>query len=681
MRPVLPLLLLPFASCKVPIFDVEAGFELADASWFAEEETLFVFYDVRAEQGIEEPSVIEITYATDDERVPWTAVTEFETVHTHIPVDCGQKARCGSVSIRVPIEPREVDVRLRYHPDGELALDADTLFNVVGPGPPHTNRSLLIYGVFEETNQRVQWRSRHRFPTLRNEQVTLLGLRREFSVRDQRYGTAPLVSNNNPYGYGVTCPDGFTVTNVGPVQTDTRAVFSTEDLPLDASGAALVCAESTVTDARGTFVASAVAQKNPEVRSAFPVLRSPVREATTLAFFLAPCNRTISEEHEEMQRQRLLVDDLPAICTDDWQSQGFVDSLVVQFRDAVEAERPSGRDMVLVVGVHQDEAGVAAAVEEALAQVVPDERHRSSPRLAGAFVFDSTARGLTEPSLAQATLWCPSTISFDQIPDASARSCPILPDIPDFNLGPFTFGTLPILPTREQYLDFIETYSVAQAGDVEELTFLAPEFAVTSDHVDFGTFGVATFLNGEAISAEPDDAFSFCVQEEPQLFVFRSARMQNPQFLAALQFLCALGAVPAEVCLAAEAGLLPIELLPLWHNLLGETDYELGVFWEFPFLLRMNYRAVVAGSVGAFGLSVPFGLGSPAQSYYGTEIWLDEEFSIDPSLAHCRRFCDHPTFDSAGVYHVTDPFRQTYQQNCYLPDFPEPGDLGFPLDP
>ena len=47
--------LLALGSCrKVPLFDVNAGFTVADVSWFAEEDTMFVFYNVTAEQGIGE---------------------------------------------------------------------------------------------------------------------------------------------------------------------------------------------------------------------------------------------------------------------------------------------------------------------------------------------------------------------------------------------------------------------------------------------------------------------------------------------------------------------------------------------------------------------------------------------------------------------------------------------------
>jgi len=673
-------------SCsKVPIHDVNAGFVLADAAWFAGEETMFVFYEVTAEQGIGDPSVIEITYATDDERVDWTPISELTEVHTHEPVDCGVFSLCGSTSVQVAKEPREVGIRLLYHRDGELALPAETVFNVVDSGPAHSHRSFVIYGVFDESNQRVQWRGRHKFPTIRNEQATELGLRRDLRITEQRYGSAQLASNGNPYGYGAVCPDGFVDAGLPAVETDERAVFNDDDLPIDASSYSAVCATGTVWDATGEFEVAVVARKNPEVRAAFPELRSPVRDATPVPFFLAPCNDTISEDHESMQRQRLQVGSLSRTCIDDWRDGSFVNQLVVELTDAVEAERANGADMVLVVGLHQDEEGVAEAVEAALSEILPDERHRTSPRLAGAFVFDSDTYAISDNELSPTTLWCPASIydllDTGQVPDASTVACAILPENPDLELGPFTFGSLPILPSRELYLDFIDTYSKNQAGEVTELSFRTPEFATTADHVDFGEYGMATFLNDELISTTPADAFSYCTPDTYQLVVFQSEVMRSEEFLTLLIQECASGSVSQEFCDAAALGVLPIEYLGDWHAAFGEQTYELGLLWDFPFLLHMEYEVYTAASVSAFGLSIPFGVAQEGESYLGSALWTQESFPLDDALTQCRRFCDHPTFDSAGVYHVLDAFKDTYRQTCYLPHYPEPGDSGFPSDP
>ena len=685
MKPGWPLavglLALWGAGCtKVAILPVDAGFTVADASWFAAEQTLFVFYRVSAEQGIGDPSAIEITWATDDERVDWTPLSDLPTVHTHEPVACGTKGLCGSSSLAIPLEPREVALRLRYHPDGELALDADTVFNVVDEGPAHTHRSFVVYGVFEETNQRIQWRGRHQFPTQRNHDAEGLGLRRYFRVEDQRYGTVVAPGGlDNPYGYGLDCPEDFVATDVGTVESRERAVFNGQDLTLEASEQATVCGRSSVTDATGHFTTNAFGQKNPEVRPAFPLLRSPVRDATPLQFFLEPCDRPLSQEHWEMQRQRLEMEGVAPICTDDWDSPAFVDSLVAAFTDAVEAERPSGQDMVLVVGLHrdEDEDGVAGALQAALDLVVPEERHRSTPRLSGAFVFDSDIEGLTVPTLEPVTLWCPAARG----DGASGRTCAIAPDNPDFELGPLSFNTLPVLPSRDIYLDFLETYSIRQTGDVLALEYLTPEFAATTDHIDLGEFGTITFLNDELISAAPEDAFSHCVPEAPPPVVFRSDILGSEQFATALAAWCRNGSVSEDFCSLAQVGVATLDNLPWWHAQFGEDTYELGLFWDFPFLLRIEDEAYTAGSVSALGLSVPFGLASDGEAYFGTSAWLAQEFELADELTQCKRFCDNPTFDSAGAYHPTDAFRGTYANSCYGPDYPELEDNGFPLDP
>ncbi|MCA9547939.1 MAG: hypothetical protein KC613_26220, partial [Myxococcales bacterium] len=45
--------------CKVGLLDVNAAFTVADATWFQEEETLFIFYEMGAEQGLNPDTVIE----------------------------------------------------------------------------------------------------------------------------------------------------------------------------------------------------------------------------------------------------------------------------------------------------------------------------------------------------------------------------------------------------------------------------------------------------------------------------------------------------------------------------------------------------------------------------------------------------------------------------------------------
>ena len=110
-------------------------------------------------------------------------------------------------------------------------------------------------------------------------------------------------------------------------------------------------------------------------------------------------------------------------------------------------------------------------------------------------------------------------------------------------------------------------------------------------------------------------------------------------------------------------------------------QYQLGLFWDFPFLLRLQYEVVIAGAASAYSLTVPFGLSLSSQAYYGANLWQAQSFDLSTVLLQCTRFCNDPTFDSAGVYQVLAPFDRIYQNQCYRPLYPAPGDGGFPLDP
>lgn len=675
------------SGCKVPFTDIGGFFVLSDATWFAEEETLFVFYEIEADQGLGNDAQIEVQFVTDDGVVEWTALSAFDMVHTHMPVDCGTNTKCGSASIHIPLEPRAVQMRLRYHPDSELSRAAPVRYNVIGPGPAHTHRSLLIYGVFTEDNRSVQWRARHRFPTVRNQEVERLGMRRTFTI-DTRYllASAPWM-NDNPYRYGGSCTQTVPImpdplpdapapdTNV-PVQTDERAIFDPLELPQDAFTWPAVCAPSTVTDATGTFTTPATARKNPEVRPAFPALRSPIRDATRMPYVLAFCERTISTRHLTMQRQRLLANGITPICLDDWMGGNLEDELVARLRDDINTVRADGNDMVLTLVLHHDDQRLRARIEAVLATVLAAEENRNTPRVAGAFVYDSYAHTVADDVVGRTTVWCPARIDAD-IEDAedlfdiglSSLACAVPdPNIPvSLGLGPFDLGVLPILPTRTRFLSFINTFSEAQAGQVTDLTFRVPERPANASHAQVPPFGSASFFNDEVISAEPDDAFSFCATDEYPGFVFRSPLLE------------AAGVPPLDG--GEPVDMLPIESLPAWHAVAQESSYALGIVWQFPYLLELEYEIVASVSVSVFSTTLPLGFDIGQTDTLGNTLWAQDTFPLERTLTQCTRFCGFPTFDSAGVYQVRQRFNPTYQMACYAPLFPTRPGTGFPLDP
>jgi hypothetical protein len=690
---------------KVPLTQVRAFFTLSDATWFEQEETMFIFYRLYADQGLGPNTQLELSWRTDEEVVEFTPFEKLAPVHLHLPAtSCGPEIfsesfvdggtglgggvtilqdggfarpeggagvlggflpgeyRCGSISVRVKKEPRQVGLRLRYHRAGQQTLPSQVALNIVRTGPPSSNRSLLVYGVFDESNRRVQWRGRHQFPSLRNAVVQVLGLRRRFSIDGAAYGSVMLSS---PYGYGdVASCDGLTPLGWPPRATDDRATFEEREIPLEALTLPAVCARSTVTDALGDFSATAVARKNPVVRPAFPELRTPVRTATPIRFLLRPCDRDISPPHLAMQQQRLLADDPEVICIDDVRTVTV--ELAGRLRARFEAERPKGADMVAVVILHQDDTrgAVATAIEAAFDQVLPLENDRTTPRGVGAFVFDSQAHTIRTARLRQLVLWCPARVpnsDLDTIPAASETNCPLLPDQPTIELGPFRFSTLPILPSRAQYLRFVEKHSEGQAGQTRALTFLAPTRPATSRNTPLGEFGVATQFGSERFAAEPSHAFSFCPSSDQQL--------QRVLFTI-------------DGPIAGLFQIAPLSALPQVHRSIGQNlTYALHLGWEAPFLTRLEYNAPTGATFSVVGLTVPFGTAQVDTRFLGAEAWRRGVFSLSDVLLQCTQFCTHPTFNGGGVYEVNAAFSPAYEGQCYAPAFPALDGGGFPVDP
>ena len=194
---------------------------------------------------------------------------------------------------------------------------------------------------------------------------------------------------------------------------------------------------------------------------------------------------------------------------------------------------------------------------------------------------------------------------------------------------------------------------------MRSLDFRAPLRPTINENIDLGFGTSASFMNGEFISAQQLDAFSYCADELADFVLIRSEGIAS----------------------TFESPVLPLEFLPTWHNNAPEERYEVGLAWVFPFLIQLEYESVLAGSASAFAFSVPFGIATTGQALYGSDMWTSEAFDLSLALTHCTRFCEHPSFDGAGIYQIREPFRNTYQDQCYTPRFPQLTDGGFPDDP
>lgn len=677
---------------KVPVRDIGAQFLIADAVWFQEEETLFFFYQLEAIQGLNDTSRIEIAFETDEIEIPFTPLEDFTAVHQHLPVDCEWNARCGSRSIHVPRAPRNVRMRLRYHEDGETFLESPLAYFQINSGPDHRQRSALLYGVFDEENRRIQWRLRHQFPGLRNEEAEALGLRREFRIHSLTYGQLdqdgqpltndmrdevpdgrPAFFDENPYGYGWLngCPSAFVPMAIRELSTSARAVFQNETLPLEASSAPYACATGEVFDPTGWHANSVWAQKNPEVEPAFSQLRTPVQPLREIRYFFQSCLADEFSGHADMQRQRLLMGPEHTFCIDDVSGDALSERFRQELSSRIERERSAGEDLVLYLGLHRGPRSdrIAFSLEAALGEIFAVELSRSTPRLAGAFVFDSEPFFQSDANVRATTLWCPSFPDplLDGVLGSSTTCAQTLIELPDITIRDISFASLPILPSRSTYESYAEKYGTEYLGSVKSIGARAPKRIAESENVPVGSFATATYFHDERIAAGTAARFSYCATEDSLNWnlVFRSDADRETRTL---------------------------DTIAEWHEQNLEAGYDLGLMWDSSFYLELQYGtfAVIQPEGQEVSLldeeielnvTVPLGPEIPGALYPFGEQWTQSTFDLRDTLLRCNRFCDHPTFDAIGIYQIRQRFSSTYGMSCYQPEFPAFWEGGFPRDP
>ena len=79
---------------------------------------------------------------------------------------------------------------------------------------------------------------------------------------------------------------------------------------------------------------------------------------------------------------------------------------------------------------------------------------------------------------------------------------------------------------------------------MRSLDFRAPLRPTINENIDLGFGTSASFMNGEFISAQPLDAFSYCADELADFVLIRSEDIES----------------------TFESPVLPLEFLPAWHN-------------------------------------------------------------------------------------------------------------------
>jgi hypothetical protein len=359
--------------------------------------------------------------------------------------------------------------------------------------------------------------------------------------------------------------------------------------------------------------------------------------------------------------------------------------LTNRIESLINDERVVGDDMVLSIVLNREDAdeAVAAALEAILHDVLVEERSKTSPRAVGAVVYDSASFTQQFPEAKPSLLWCPAAFGVDDLAElvdpsvlnqlyhcALGLDLAVPIDLPQ-PLDRLTIAQLPLLATRRQFTNYVARYGENAVGETTRITVLAPRRGADARDVPLGTSlvdteevidpfspfsstDIATFFDDEILTILPEEALSVCAGGASGTVVVQAATDEPPQ---------------------------PLDALPARHAVDPRPRYQLGLRWDGAFYLRFDYRAVIGTTTEVVGLTIPFSPSLPGSVSFREELWTAASFDLRDELQKCRRFCDHPTFDSAGVYQVQTAYSPGYQNDCYAPVFPTPDDGGFPDDP
>ncbi len=681
--PLIAALLTMLGACrKVPLTEQQGYLDAVSAHWFENEGVAYVFFSVSEDTGLLEQSHWEMRYALKTatggtEKHDWAKVDFSAGVHLHEVRGCGYHQLCGSYSFPSALPLDSLSIKLFYNPESTLFLQMEAAVQAHAKGNDWKQHSALLFGVFDEANERVETRVHHNFGNPSSDEVPRYGMTRRFRVREpglanptiDQMATATLTGSDFLFApdFCPPAPAGAVTSEFAGEQAWMPNKFGTE------GGETGVCFTADFLDKKGAtlFTGAAFARKNPELGPSSYTFETPLKLATKIPIVLRYCPddpqypRVTDAAFFDYQRFITNVNGRPVdLCfkvgaEDDFKAR-FDKELATRLA-AAKIANGDARDFVFMIVFHQDFSvefhKFHQIIAESLAAEIDGELNNVSPRLVGAFVYD--ARTNFRPTAAQrkGIIWCPQELpdglnpaTFAQ-PDALSDNCLVTPtaklDLTVINfvtpLGPF--------PTLANYKDYVKKYGDRGLAHAPSLSFRSvPAGENTRQEAD----DKVTFFDGERLVLGEGQVIRLCLDKG------------DPSMLPALRF--RLGDMPdSQPSLTIE------EAAALWLSDSAPGEYRVGIAWEFPFVGRVDYEATLSGNIVAV---IPFQKSAKAYDQLGDPKWTRDKWPIGDSLQICHRFCGHPYFDEGGVYQIHTAWKTRDGLDCpavIYPKFEAPG--------
>lgn len=665
---------------KVPLRENPGTFDVLAAHWFENEKTQYVFFSIsglRPDQAaLTWPSRFELKSEAlkPGEFVP---LDLSKGRHKHRLVSCGEGRVCGSFSYEAAVPSKDLAIRYFYHDQSQLHVEAAIPNSAHPAGDSAGSQSALVFGVFSEGNERVQVRVHDNFGTPNDEAVERFGLERVFEISNLRLADVTVEAQGQLrkrtgtdflFPADAVVDDRSTNGSSASLKVTSSEAWISERLSQEAEASAAVFRLRLV-DRAGQSVREAwgLARRNPVLQADSVSVRTPMREARKIPLVISYCpdreesSRQTSALFLDYQRFILGLHKAPIdVCFAVGEEERFARELegvmtrkIAEARVAARADGEGGRDFFFTVIVNHRLSPVIVhfhrEIVAQLAQFVRAERALVSPRLVGAFVYDSDAlesRGLqgSSAALQSSIVWCPRIdLSKGRDGGQSADVNCASYRAGEVDLGPLNF-LIPMgpFPTLDTYVEYVQKHGDKGLSKNPNFVVKAIQTNPNSVVLDDATH---TFFDGERVTLLPGEGLRFCRDRDPTAMLGSVSLKIRDRDTGAETI--------ADVSRAQIATLEGKKSL----------DVAVGIQWEFPFLGGLTFDTPVRGKV--FNL-IPIQTSIGNSQKVGDEKWSRETWPVGPILQKCVKYCDHPFFDEAGVYQLKQPWR-TGAGRCVSP--------------
>ncbi len=697
-RTLCAFVLLTLMGChKVPLHENRGTFEVLAAHYFESEKTQYIFYSVtglKAEQARTSwPSLFEIkandiqSAALKVQADGYASIDFTQSVHKHRLVTCGENRLCGSMSFKAEHAPRNFDVRFKYHEKSSMKIEAAIGNSVHKADSSSSSQSAIVYGVFNDDNGRLQVRVHNNFGYPNDEDLPNFGMERSFEVskvalenfsmddensvkkssgnallfpaeiceRDSRARLAQLPAASSVAVARISGKEGWWPHRLDPNENQNSACFKTR--MLDRNGKAL--SESW-----------AMARRNPVLQRESLIISSPMKEARKIPLVISYCldqPDSLNLTSQAFLDYQLFILGAPKsapgtaidVCFAVGQEERFgrdLDRVLNEKIAAARRSRSDDKDFLLTVAINHRLSPVIVRFHQmiatALDRKIHEERILVSPRLVGAFVYDSDSleeRGLSGAMAGNSsTIWCPRVLEGEKTgQDPSTANCASFKG-GKIDLGPINFlipmGTF---PTLSAYVDYSQKYGDKGLSRNPQLTARALKTNVNTVPGDAGA--TYTFFDGERVEIEAGQSLRFCTDRDSE-GLLSSVVARTVDSTGARKVLTS-AQLTGETLGGAR-----------------DTTVDLGLSWEYPFVGGITFEIPIEGSVFEI---IPIQTSTGGAQAIGDMKWTRPSWNIGRVLQKCAKYCDHPFFDEAGIYQAGTTWR-TSTNRCPTPKSLQP---------